>query len=474
VLCRVLCALLFVAWTAEWPLEFDQVLYCGLWRSPLQVLGPFFVSLPGINLTPWHLLVIVLAPVCVLWPAGTRRRSWAMDAAILISLASVAVTFLWGWLRGGSAYNAYFQLWRFLVALLFGLMLHSTIRSSRDLKAVGLTVLTAALVRGTLAMYFYWAVVVGKIDPPPPYMTTHDDTLLFVAGVLIVMAWALARGRWGASLTALLVSGYLLYAIMLNNRRLAWIELVLVFGVAYVLLFDRGWRVHRWMILAAPAIVLYLAIGGSQPGAFFAPARALSSAGSHSDASSLARQEEVRNLLYTLSAAGNPLLGTGWGTPYQKVTSVYSSFGPEWWQYLYLPHNSLLAVAVFGGLVGICGIWLVVPVAAFLATRGYRGTTHPVDRAGAMAAVCILPAYGAQCYGDIGFQSLTCSLILGVSMAVAGKVAAWAAVAAAGPVPVERRAARRPAPYPVSPRAAPFSRPPRLVASRAYTRANKG
>ena len=29
-LCRILCALLFVAWTAEWPLATDRVLYNGL------------------------------------------------------------------------------------------------------------------------------------------------------------------------------------------------------------------------------------------------------------------------------------------------------------------------------------------------------------------------------------------------------------------------------------------------------------
>ena len=35
------------------------------------------------------------------------------------------MTFLWGILRGGSAYNAYYQLWRFLTALLVGALLLS-------------------------------------------------------------------------------------------------------------------------------------------------------------------------------------------------------------------------------------------------------------------------------------------------------------------------------------------------------------
>jgi hypothetical protein len=452
VLCRVLCALLFVAWTAEWPLETDQVLYCGLWRSPLQVLGPLFVSLPGLNLFPWHLMVLAVAPVCLLWPGHARARSWLLDAAILVSLASVAATFVWGWVRGGSPYNAYFQLWRFLVGLLFGLMLHAAVRRPRDLRAIGWTVLAAAVTRAGLAIYFYWFVVQGNIDPPPPYMTTHDDTLLFVAGVFIVWSWAVARPGGRALIAAFLVSGLLVYAMVVNNRRLAWIELLLGFAVMYVLLFPRGWRVHRWVVAIAPIVLVYLAIGWGQPGPAFAPARALATAGSDSDASSLARQEEVRNLLYTLSASGNPLLGTGWGVPYQKVTSVYSNFGPEWWQYLYLPHNSLLAVAVFGGLVGLVGMWLVVPVGAFLAARGFHGAGAPLDRAAAMSAVCVLPAYSAQCYGDIGIQSLTGGLLLGVAVGVAGKVGAWArdAVQPARPAPP-----RRPA----------FARTPRAVAS---------
>ena len=426
-LCRVLCALLFVAWTAEWPLATDPILYNGLWRSPFQVLGPLFVSVPGVNLFPWQLILIALAPVCLLWPGAFRKRAWSMDAAIVISFASVALTFVWGWTRGGSPYNAYYQLWRFLVALLVGLLLLSVIRSSRDVKALGFTVLLAALVRGTLCIYFYWEVVHGKIEPPPPYMTTHCDSLLFVAGILISFSWALARGTAPAWIGAALVSAELVYAIVLNDRRLAWIELLLVLGLVFLL--PRGRlrrRTTRSLLLAAPVLLIYAVVGWGREEAVFEPLRAVTSASGNEDASALARQEEVRNLLYTMWVAGNPILGTGWGVPYQKVTSVYANFGAEWWQYAYLPHNSLLAVAVFGGLVGISGIWLVVPVAAFHAMRGYRGGARPAARAGAMAALCILPAYGVQCYGDIGFQSLTGGLILGVAMAVAGKTAAWA------------------------------------------------
>jgi hypothetical protein len=428
-----MCALLFVAWIGEWPRDIDSVMYSGLWRSPFEVFGPLFVPVPGIRMFAWQLLLIALAPVCLARPGAFRRRAPAMDAAILVSLGSIAVTFLWGWMRGGAAYEAYYQLWRFLTALLVALLLLSVIRTSRDLRALAATILVAALIRGTLVMYFYWAHVHGRIVPPPEYMTNHDDSLLFVAAILIVGSWAFVRGRAFAWAVASPVFLHQFYAIVLNDRRIAWVELAVAMIVVYFIIGPGRWRrrVNRWLMVAAPVVLVYVAVGWGRQGAIFAPVQALSSTGSNADPSSLARQEEVRNLLYTMSVAGNPLLGTGWGVPYRKLTSIYANYSADWILALYTPHNSLLGLAVFGGLVGLLGIWLVVPVAAFLAARGYNRSTHPIDRTAAMVAAGILPAYSVHCFGDIGFQSFPCGLILGVALAAAGKLAAWATVPAA-------------------------------------------
>ena len=434
-LTRVICVLLFVAWVGEWPRELDSVMYSGLWRSPFEFFGPLFVPLPGIHMFTWQLLLVALAPVCLITPRAFRRRPLAMDAAIVTSFGSIALTFLWGWMRGGAAYQAYYQLWRFLTALLVGLLLLSVLRKSHHLRALGATVLVAALIRGTLVPWFYWFHVRGKVEPPPEYMTNHDDSLLFVAAILIVVSWAFAKGRRWAWAVAALVSMHQLYAIVVNDRRIAWVELALSLATCYMLIGPGRWRrrVNRWLMVAAPVALVYVAVGWGREGALFAPIHALATTGSNADPSSLARQEEVRNLLYTMSNNGNPLLGTGWGVPYQKLTSIYANYSADWVLALYTPHNSLLGLAVFGGLVGIGGIWLVVPVAAFLGARGYRWSTHPLDRAAAMVAVAILPAYSVHCFGDIGFQSFPGGLFLGVAIAVAGKVFAWAVAPAAAP-----------------------------------------
>jgi hypothetical protein len=93
--------------------------------------------------------------------------------------------------------------------------------------------------------------------------------------------------------------------------------------------------------------------------------------------------------------------------------------------YPYLPHNSLLGVVAFSGFLGLFGIWMVIPVTAMLAMQGYRDASNDMNRAAGMAVLCFLPAYGVQCYGDIGFQALTCALLLGVAAGTAGKLAVW-------------------------------------------------
>lgn len=432
--CRLLCALLFVAWTAEVP--GDPTLYSGLWRSPFQVFGPLFLSLPVLHMYTWQLLLLALAPLCLLGARAFPRRARPLHAAMLASVGAVAVTFLWGLVRGGSAWMAYYQLWRWLAGLLVGALTIAVVRGRRDLRVVGLTVVAAALVRGVLAIWFYFGHVRGsRLDPPPNYLTTHEDSLLFVAGIMVLASWAMARRTVLAGLSVCLVSGVLLWAMVLNNRRVAWAELGLALGLAYLLLPPQGLRrrVHRWLWLAAPAALAYALVGWGRPEAVFAPLQALQTTGSDSDGSSLARLEENKNLVHTLASAGNPLLGTGWGHPYLERSSGYSRYIRDWELYSVLPHNSLLGLVVFSGLVGLFGIWLVVPVAAFLGARGYREAVSPVDRAAAMAAVSLLGAFAAQCYGDVGLQMLTCDLVFGVAVGAAGSVLVRAGRARARP-----------------------------------------
>jgi hypothetical protein len=436
----IIFALLFVGWVGEWPIEIDPVMYLGLWRSPFGMLGPLFAPVPGIHLFPWQILMICVLPFCRRASPGGQLHAREMDRAIIVSIACIAVTFIWGWVRGGSPYFAYYQVWRFMAALLIAYMLMSAVRTERDLMSLGKIVVVAALIRATLCIYFYWTHVQGKIFPVPEFVTNHDDSMIFVVATLIVSVWALLRGGRAAWITAALVVPYLFYAMIVNTRRIAWVELGLALPLLYFVI-EPGplrTRINRWVKWVAPVAVVYFVLGMSSESGVFAPVHALTTAGSNYDPSSLTRQEEARNLLHTLVDIGNPLFGTGWGRPYDKAESYWSNYNVEWVLTLYTPHNALLGLAAFAGLVGIFGIWGVVPTAAFLAARGYRGCTAAVPRGAAMVTLGALAAYSVHCYGDIGLQSFPVSLIFGVALAVAGKVALWSETAPAS--------AREPAP----------------------------
>ena len=442
----IMFGLLFVGWVGEWPPEFDSVMYDGHWRSVFVMFGPLFTPVPGISLFPWQLLLIALAPFCLATSTASRRHAREMDQAILIAVACIAVTFLWGLAHGGSAYFAYYQVWRLLAALLIAYMLMSVVRSERDLVTLGKIVTLAALIRATLCIYFFWAHLHGRLDPDREYVTNHDDTMLFVAATLTVTIWAYHKGGRAAWTTAALVVPYLFYAVVLNDRRIAWVELGLSLPVMYFLLGAGPVRsrINRWAMWLAPVVVIYFVAGLGSSSGIFAPVHALTTAGSNYDPSSVARKEEIRNLLRTLVDIGNPLLGTGWGRPYDKVESFYANFDQAWSLYLYTPHNSILGLAAYSGLVGIVGIWGVVPMGAYLAARGYRGSTDPVPRAAAMVALGSLAAYSVHCYGDIGLQSFAGALLFGGALATAGKVAVWSQAPASVQLVTVRAAGGRP------------------------------
>ena len=449
VIMLIMFGLLFVGWVGEWPLEIDTVLYLGKWRSVFGVFAPLFAPVPGISLFPWQLLLFALVPFC-LATSGTRRHARELDRAILISIASVGITFLWGLVRGGSAYFAYYQIWRFLAALLIAYMLMSLVRSERDLVALGKIVIIAALIRATLCIYFFWTYVYGKIDPLPEYVTNHDDSMLWVAATLITLIWACFKGGRATWIIAALVVSCLLYAIVLNARRIAWVELGLSLPLIYVLIGPGSLRsrINKWALWAAPLAVIYFVAGLGSDSGVFAPVHALVTTGSNYDPSSLTRQEEARNLLHTLVDIGNPIFGTGLGRPYDKAESYWSNYDAAWVLTLYTPHNALLGLAAFTGLVGIIGIWGVVPMGAYLAARGWWGSSDPVPRAAAMVALSALTAYSVHCYGDIGLQSFAGSLIFGAALATAGKVAVWSEALTSAGTGTKRAAGARPAAEP--------------------------
>src|SRR5207248_6307131 len=86
--------------------------------------------------------------------------------------------------------------------------------------------------------------------------------------------------------------------------------------------------------------------------------------------------------------------------------------------YRFAPHNSILGLVAYTGVIGFAGMWLLLPVGLLLAIRSYRCSTTPRERSLALATVGITVAYLVHCYGDMGLGTWTSVLTVAPAVAL--------------------------------------------------------
>jgi O-antigen ligase len=164
----------------------------------------------------------------------------------------------------------------------------------------------------------------------------------------------------------------------------------------------------------------------------FAPIHMLRSVlDSRTDSSSLWRDMENFNLFVTVRS--NPVFGTGFGHGYiESIRLPDISEGFELWRYQ--PHNSILGLLAFAGILGFAAIWLIIPLGIFFGIRNYRLSQSAQDRTLALSSVCVIISYVVHCYGDMGLGTWTSVFTVGPALALIGKQAV-----ATGAWPLQRR-----------------------------------
>ena len=293
--------------------------------------------------------------------------------------------------------------------------------------------MTAACLKAMLAIYIRATV------PPPPgeetlqYATTHADSMLFAVAFCSVLALLVHRRGGRRVLLIAAVLPLLIAGMVANGRRLAWVELAA--GVATVVALT-PWSaakraVLRGAIMASPLAIAYAVVGWGSGAGIFRPVHTLRSVvDSKSDPSTMWRDLENYDLFYTLRQT--PVLGTGYGHGYVEVVSlpdVSSSYA----LYRFLPHNAILGLWAYGGLVGFTMLWAILVVGVFLAVRAYRHAVTAGDRTVAVTAVSVVVVYLAYCFGDLGLGTWTSVFTVAPALAIASKLAvatgAWPSLA---------------------------------------------
>ena len=170
--------------------------------------------------------------------------------------------------------------------------------------------------------------------------------------------------------------------LVANDRRIAWVQLGLV-AIAFLLMNPASAltrRVARGLVLMSPLLLAYTVVGWSSPSRVFAPVGFVRSivqperTDGSLDRSTLFRDVENFNLVNTFRS--NPVVGTGFGHPF--VVTVEGDALPDFVEYGFLPHNSMLGLWAFTGFVGFSGIFGTLVVASLLAVRARaRAPTLP-------------------------------------------------------------------------------------------------
>ena len=428
----------------------DMVPGSGYWVSPLDAANEtFYGSLKNLTGIPGLSMPLCFLCACILWYRArrvTRYRDNPLPAVPAVKslryfMIALAALEAYGIARGGAVAPSFFQILHLLTRPVVAMALLYAIRGEEDVRAYGTIIVVVACARGLLVMWVYLIICLPQ-GLTPEYATTHGDSVIFDAAVLVVVANHISVRTKRSLWRMIIVSVYMLAAITMNNRRLAFVGLG--GGIVGMLLWlppsPTKKRVMKNLLYLVPVAVVYVLYGADEPGPLYKPARLVMSVLSQEDTSSDSRNIENDNLVATLQ--DHPFSGSGFGWEYKEVVRIYdiSEFFPL---YRYIAHNTVLWLVSIGGAVGFFFLWRTYATAAFFAARGYLLSLSDNDKAGALAGIGIVVVCICSDWGDQGLVSYPSLMIFGAVFAVASNVCSRAERALAESIGVKYLAFRR-------------------------------
>ncbi|HYP87397.1 MAG TPA: hypothetical protein VEQ59_04575 [Polyangiaceae bacterium] len=341
-----------------------------------------------------------------------------------LTFATIVFTLLIGKMRGGQMQWAVWQMDRVTYLPTVFLLCQAAFSNPKDYLAVGKVALAASLIRATQAMWVR-AVVDSTVNPETgenslPYATTHNDSMLFAVGSVILVALLLQRAGPKASRLAFIGLPILVGGMLANNRRMVWVEIILVFFTVYMITETNSFKrkLNRVLIGSLPLIIGYIAAGWSSGSGIFKPVKVIRSAvDSSADTSTAWRDLENFNLVFTMR--NFPLTGVGYGNGFWEMWPMPAvDYSLE----RYVPHDSILGLYCYGGWVGFFGITSLWVGGVYFAIRAYHSCKEPVAKAAALASFGAILVYYLQCFGDMGLGSWTGVFLVGPALAIASKL----------------------------------------------------
>jgi O-antigen ligase len=430
--------LLFVALLVENPQARPME---GRWQSPLYPVGELLytnlsvlVGVEALRISALEVLFLGLAGVLAVRrlcgmgtdgvaPMGHGAR-W-LTRLLLVAFAAVIFLEVWGMARGGDFRQSLWQMRQlFWLPVICWLCLHAFRRPGDLYLVTGVIIVVGILRAGFGFAYYVMSRLEGHV---PAYVTTHSDSVLWGMIVVICLAALLERPSskiWLLCATVLPVIGL---ALLVNDRRLAFVSIgAVAFVLAFIVRTPVRRKVRRLVLVASPVLLLYVAVGWHVQHRIFAPINTFRTVAAEADSSTMTRDVENFNLVFT--ALESPLIGSGFGHPYNEHVATHR-IDHIFAQYLYMPHNTVLWLLAVGGVVGFLALWGFLPLVIWLSVRSYRRARNTTERVVALGGVAAVVIYAIQAWGDMGVYDWMAVFLLAAYVGLAGNlerhVGAW-------------------------------------------------
>jgi hypothetical protein len=255
----------------------------------------------------------------------------------------------------------------------------------------------------------------------PEALIEHGSALRMNLIILALIAAMLFRGI-GASTRIVLAIGSIpvFWIYFLSQRRAAFIAL----GVASVPLFATlAWRQRRTFRIVVPIVVLVMvgfvgAFWNSTSSVSF-PAQAVKSViapgevSDRNESSDLYRTIETADLNFTIRQT--KLLGLGFGHAFYRPFPLADLGTFEF--YLYIPHNSILAIWIKLGFGGLVALFCVFGTAIMRGARRLRTVVRIDDLMTILLALSFVIMLAVFAFVDIAWDARN-MLLLAVSVAI--------------------------------------------------------
>jgi hypothetical protein len=403
---RFVSLLLFLVLAEDWGCIYAQHL-----AAPLAWVHGLLIDALPIKVRPIDVILLVVIIIQASGQRDGRPPHVAPMKNVLFLLLGVTVfDFAYGVLHGGDVRAASWQTYLILSSVNLAFAVASTFRTPDDYRGLAKWLVAAAVYRAVWCWISYFTWGKARLGDNGVFFTTHDFdrrkiTLRNVALVVLFLG-----------------------AIQFNSRRIAWVSLAMGL-VAMYFLYPKGQvkrRITRYFLFASPVALAYVVVGWGSQSNVFAPLRSFATVSTQEDGSTLARNAENLGLIATANAYGLGL-GSGWGKPYIYLTLKYDIAGAfDLWQYV--PHNSILGLLAFTGIVGSGAFWVAVATSVFLSARVARMSTDASARAVAIVGVAQVVVSANQLYGDMGIFFFKPMYVLGISYAMAMRLPTAAGV----------------------------------------------